>query len=226
MFIRGVCKHPACLVSCSCPVPGVHMNKHQKHARYDAGSDIFDFDCRIRARLSHIRVDWLAEFQSFEGCMETLSNFFFLFASQSVSIGEWTSKSLISSAGTAPTNRSCTLRVKGGNALLLISAACNQRILPQKHLTLSKYCEESHQPTDCKHQWQTIDHSTGNNKQARDTGNSQQSNSREAGNRRRQQASANRRQTLDDKHQTTVSCSWLPCSQQPSLAALVTVGAT
>ena len=70
-------------------------NKHQKHTGYDAGSDIFDFSCQIRARLSHIRVDWLAEFQSFKGCMETLSNFFF--ASQSVSIAEWTSKSLISS---------------------------------------------------------------------------------------------------------------------------------
>ena len=46
-------------------------NKHQKHTGYNAGSDNFNFSCQMRARLSHIRVDWLAEFQSFEGCMET-----------------------------------------------------------------------------------------------------------------------------------------------------------
>ena len=106
-------------------------NKRQKHAGYDAGSDIFDFSCQIRARLSHIQVDWLAEFQSFEGCMETRSNFFFFFARQSVSIGEWTSKSLISFAGTAPTNRSCTLRVKGGDALLLIGSLQSTNPAPE-----------------------------------------------------------------------------------------------
>ena len=102
---------------------------------------------QIRARLSHIRVDWLAEFQSFEGCMEALSKFFLFFASQSVSIIEWTSKSLVSSAGTAPNNWSCTLRVKGGNALLLFSAACNQQILPRSTLPFQNIAKRVINPT-------------------------------------------------------------------------------